>query len=256
MGEAAEASHSQSNRADIGRGVISAVIVTAVLLLTLQLTAQVIANYLPDSAEQKIGTWVDDFSEATPPDRAQDIFNKVLKVACQQTTCRDLDYRLGYMYDATPNAFAVIGGEIVLTNELYEWLETEEGLAFVLAHEIAHHNQRHIVEGLARQFLWQLLLSIVGLGDVPTSAVFFAEMAQSRRAEEEADRLAVKIVYELYGDKREDYAELFIRLKNNPDYQEHQRFSWVSSHPEMDERIAAIDREVDRLQQDKPATAN
>ena len=48
----------------------------------------------------------------------------------------------------TINAFAVPGGVIGIHNGLLLWAETEDELATVLAHEIAHLSQRHFSRGV------------------------------------------------------------------------------------------------------------
>ena len=45
--------------------------------------------------------------------------------------------------EATPNAFATLGGHIFITRGLLENVQSENGLAMVLAHEYAHIELRH-----------------------------------------------------------------------------------------------------------------
>lgn len=52
--------------------------------------------------------------------------------------------------DQTINAFALPGGQIFITRALYDRLQTEEELAGVLGHEIAHVVARHSAEHIAK----------------------------------------------------------------------------------------------------------
>ena len=53
--------------------------------------------------------------------------------------------------NATINAFAVPGGVIGVHNGLLLWAQTEDEIATVLAHEIAHLSQRHFSRGVEFQ---------------------------------------------------------------------------------------------------------
>ena len=53
--------------------------------------------------------------------------------------------------NATINAFAVPGGVIGIHNGLLSYAQTEDELATVLAHEIAHLSQRHFSRGVEFQ---------------------------------------------------------------------------------------------------------
>lgn len=56
----------------------------------------------------------------------------------------ELQYRFGVLSSKEVNAFATPGGFIFVTKGLLSFLRTEEELAAVLAHEIAHVNERHM----------------------------------------------------------------------------------------------------------------
>ncbi|HCN36457.1 MAG TPA: peptidase M48 Ste24p, partial [Bacteroidetes bacterium] len=57
--------------------------------------------------------------------------------------------------DKTVNAFALPGGQIFITYGLYKLLDSEDQLAGVLSHEIAHVINRHGAEHMAQQELTQ-----------------------------------------------------------------------------------------------------
>ena len=56
--------------------------------------------------------------------------------------------RVHYVDTAVPNAFAALGGHIAVTRGLYESVQSENALALVLAHEIAHVRARDPIAGI------------------------------------------------------------------------------------------------------------
>ncbi|MFC6999866.1 M48 family metalloprotease [Rufibacter roseus] len=62
------------------------------------------------------------------------------------------------------NAFATPGGHIYVFTGLIQYLDSEDQLAGVLGHEIAHADQRHTIKQLQKQYGISFLLSLA-LGD-------------------------------------------------------------------------------------------
>lgn len=58
--------------------------------------------------------------------------------------------------DKTANAFALPGGKVAVYTGLLPYTKTESGLAFVMAHEVAHAIARHGGERMSQQLLLQL----------------------------------------------------------------------------------------------------
>jgi beta-barrel assembly-enhancing protease len=92
------------------------------------------------------------------------------------------------------NAFAVPGGNIIMTRELIEKADAPEEVAGVLAHEIGHVYYRHPEAQLVRLTGMQVLSSVfTGSkgGNMSTNLAFLATLLQySRNAEAEADAYA------------------------------------------------------------------
>lgn len=92
------------------------------------------------------------------------------------------------------NAFAIPGGYIYLYTGLLLYLDSEAALAGVIAHEIAHVEERHATQRLTKYYGVSILLGIV-LGENPSTLaeiaanlfVGLAFLANSRNDEEEAD---------------------------------------------------------------------
>ena len=96
--------------------------------------------------------------------------------------------------DATVNAFCTPGGYIYIYTGLLNYLESEDQLAGVMGHEMAHADLRHTTEQLTKQYGVDLLISIL-LGNDPNQIADVAEsltfLAFSRDDEREADEHSV-----------------------------------------------------------------
>lgn len=75
--------------------------------------------------------------------KAQAYINRVGSYIAQQSERRDLPWAFVIIDTPSINAFAAPGGIVLVTRGLYDMLETEDELASVLAHEIAHVNRQH-----------------------------------------------------------------------------------------------------------------
>lgn len=100
----------------------------------------------------------------------------------------------------TINAFALPGGQIFITHGLYRHLGSEDALAGVLAHEIAHVIGQHTAQQLAKNDLFRSIASAVYVAgsDYTYSSGQVAQMVNavlstrySRDHETESDRLGV-----------------------------------------------------------------
>jgi len=95
-----------------------------------------------------------------------------------------------------PNAFAIPGGDVVVTDTLVELVEHPEELDSVLLHEIGHvherHGMRHAIQASAITLVVSLLLGDVGgLGELATAVpIFLLQSSYSRKSEREADEYA------------------------------------------------------------------
>ena len=113
--------------------------------------------------------------------------------------------------DRTLNAFAVPGGFIFVHSGLILETHNESELAGVLAHEISHVTQRHIVRSLLEQrksgmtsaaaMLAAILLGAAGGADVALAGIAGAQtlalgqqMSFSRDMESEADRVGIAVL--------------------------------------------------------------
>ncbi|MFW2349694.1 M48 family metallopeptidase [Qipengyuania sp.] len=137
------------------------------------------------------------------------------------------------------NAVALPGGQVLLFDGLIQQAESPEELAGVLAHEVGHVRERHVMTALLRQFGLSILLA--GTDSRVTNSVFgLASMGYSREAEREADdyarsRMAESDISPLGA------AGFFERVaeETGEDEDAPALVGWIASHPSSVERAKA-----------------
>ena len=102
---------------------------------------------------------------------------------------------------STPNAFATLGGHVFVYQGLIDYLENENQLAMVLAHEIGHIKHRDPIVSLGRgavvSLLWSSLLG--QSSNVLGEAGMLTLMSFGRGMESDADALGVAVLNRCYG---------------------------------------------------------
>lgn len=96
--------------------------------------------------------------------------------------------------DNTVNAFCTPGGYIYIYTGLLKYLESEDQLAGVMGHEMAHADRRHTTDQLTKSYGVEFLLSILLSGsayDYASIAASLAFLEFSREDETEADEYSV-----------------------------------------------------------------
>ncbi len=119
--------------------------------------------------------------------------------------------------DRTINAFALPGGKVAVFTGILKVTKTEDGLATVMGHEVAHALQRHGAERMSRSVLEQIgQLAALGAGaaagrpDAAMAAMTVYGVGVSlpfnRRQESEADLIGLRLMAEAGYDPREAVA--------------------------------------------------
>jgi predicted Zn-dependent protease len=154
------------------------------------------------------------------------------------------------------NAFALPGGFVYVNRGLIEQTANLSELAGVLAHEIAHVEERHSVkqlERVQRANLGGALASILlggaggGLAQAGINVAGTAILAgYSREAESEADSLGVILMVES-GIDPTGMVTFFKRLLAEHERQPSLFEQWFSTHPLTEERIATTRAEIAAL---------
>ncbi len=148
-----------------------------------------------------------------------------------------------------PNAFALPGGTIIVTDALVRTFPDPDVIAGVLGHEIAHVSERHGLKRVYRSIGTFLLVALIA-GDVGPiveemllEGALLLSLGRSRNQELEADRIGIGLAFEA-GYDPEALVHLFEYLSDDSGVP-----SWLSTHPALDERVPAIRRTADGIRQ-------
>lgn len=153
--------------------------------------------------------------------------------------------------DKTANAFALPGGKVAVYTGLLPYTKTEDGLAFVLAHEVAHAIARHGGERMSQQLLVQLGQQGLNLAVGSQSQVAVQAINQaygvtaavgvllpfSRAQESEADHIGLILMAKAGYDPREspNFFESMKAAKKGGGPP-----AFLTTHPADEERIARL----------------
>jgi predicted Zn-dependent protease len=163
-------------------------------------------------------------------------------------TAKEITYSFKVIKDdATVNAFALPGGYIYVYSGLLLEADNEAELAAVLAHETAHVSERHAAERVATAYGIERVAAVV-TGEDPSMASEIvtgflgqgALLTYGREQESEADAVGLDLQIEAGYDPRA-FVTFFRKLGSGSRVP-----TLLSSHPHPEDRINAIQREIDR----------
>ncbi len=193
------------------RGVLVSVGLLVALAVALQqwglpAAARAVVAFTPLSVDESLGAATLDAIDGTLmlPSRLAEAEKTRLKAAFAQALAAQppgsvpawtLEFRRSRI---GPNALALPGGTLVMTDELVELVSGDERvITAVLAHELGHVRHRHGLRMLVQVTLLGGLASVV-LGDFSSVLagvpVLMGQASYSREAEREADAEAVRIL--------------------------------------------------------------
>jgi len=214
--------------------------------------ADVVVRWVPPALERSIGenalSQVDELwlqpskLKAEQQQRLQERFAALVTASGQGATSYRLHFRAGPKAMG-PNAFALPGGDIVLTDALVEFLsDQEDAVLGVLAHELGHVKHQHGLRLLVKSSLVGAMAGLM-LGDFSSLLAgvpaVLANAGYSREAEREADRCA-RDTLRAGGLSPAVMAVFFERLQGLRKGKEGEgRFSVpsaIASHPDDEER--------------------
>lgn len=145
------------------------------------------------------------------------------------------------------NAWAMHGGKMAVYTGLVDKLQlTDDELAAIMGHEMAHALREHSREAMSQALATDLTINLgvqllglgAGVGDmVSTGADLMLRLPNSRRAESEADRLGLELAARSGFDPR---AAVSLWQKMAAQSQGKQPPAWLSTHPSHSQRVAEL----------------
>lgn len=168
------------------------------------------------------------------------------KLASQPGVPR-LEYRLILLSEAAPNAVALPGGTIGVTQGLLQSLDDEASLAFVLGHELGHFRNRDHLRAMVRDTGRGTAVALIfgGDGSLIANADRWLSLGYSRQQEFDADRFGLDLVHAAYG-KTEGSDALFRLLRDRSSVP-----PWAhmfQTHPDLEERLRRLEARAAELE--------
>lgn len=192
-------------------------------------------------------------ADETVQDRVRSIGQRLAEI-CDR---KELVYHFAVVADAEVNAFSLPGGYVYVNEGLIKRTASDDELAAVIAHEIAHIAARHAVRryesGLGAQLVH--LVSLVASGDARavqgvSVAMQVAQLSYARQDELEADQLAVRYLKAAGFDPKGALSFLErlqeIRFTEQPRYLPRgvTRPQYGMTHPFIPDRLRVVKEEL------------
>lgn len=221
---------------------------------------------MSSSAERRLGDRIarelyrdpDYLDDAILGEYVQGIWQRLMDGARQRGELQpELEERFAWEVvlgrDRSVNAFALPGGYMGVHLGLIAVVSSEDELASVLAHELSHVTQRHIVRIISRQsnqapwLLGAMILGALAAASNPgaagamivggQAAAVQGQLNFSRDMEREADRVGYGVMTQAGFDAR-GFVGMFEKLQQANRFNDTGAFPYLRSHPLTTERIA------------------
>ena len=222
-------------------------VIAAIVFVGLALLADKLAKYIPFEKELEISSrFAADFPESGPLNAyLQGLADRV--VAAQELPA-GMRIRTHYVDSATVNAFATLGGNVVFFRGLVSKMPSENALAMVLSHEIAHVKLRHPISTFGRGLAIGIVVAMVSAGSGSDivgrtlgNAGLLTALTFSRSQESAADAEALRTLARMYGHVA-GAAEVFKLLQEESTRGSGSMPAILRTHPLDQDRIESIGR--------------
>jgi predicted Zn-dependent protease len=166
------------------------------------------------------------------------------------------DYRFYVVKDSTFNAFAAPAGHVFVNSGLLEAMDSEQELAGIIGHEIAHVECRHISQKIERSSKINMLTLagmaagiFLGIGGADTAAQALTmgsmaageslSLAYSREDESQADQVGLKYLYQA-GYGAEGLVTMLRKIRSTEWFGSYVIPKYLNPQPDSEDRIAYI----------------
>jgi predicted Zn-dependent protease len=161
-------------------------------------------------------------------------------VAEQSLRAGEVDFRFGILDTEDVNAFATPGGYIFITRGALALMTSEAELAGVLAHEVAHVDEKHVLDDIRRAGVMstasdEAQLSGPLLDAISEKGASLLFTGLSREDEIQADSLGL-LYASAVGYRADGMLQFLLHLDEAVHEEEGGMREWVATHPPTTER--------------------
>jgi predicted Zn-dependent protease len=231
--------------------VASVALLAGGYLYALPAAVRVISAALPQSAERRLGDGVFDvldgrlFQQSTLTEAERSDVERLVAEAAR-LGAPGLEYQLVFRStEQKPgvNAFALPGGTVVLLDELVRRTGGDERLLAVVAHELGHVARHHSTQSLLKAAGVGAVTSLLWgdfSGQAANLPAVLAMLDYSRDAEREADDDAVRFLHATGRSSRPMFDALCLLAAVEREAETMGLPSILSTHPDIEERLADV----------------
>lgn len=243
---------------------VGAILIVMVLVVGLSLSVKYLASYVPFETELALSGVVQDrLGEMQTLDKEQLQIQNYLqdladRLAASQRLPKDYKITVHYVDDELVNAFATLGGHVLIYRGLLEKMPHENALSMVMAHEIAHVKHRDPIVSLGRSVTIMLLLSTLTgfsdsgfVGDLLGQAGMVTTLSFGRDQETAADSEAMDTLERYYRHLNGAAALFEVLLAQEQGYSPP---AFLRTHPLTQDRIDHINQRANTLNATASAT--
>ena len=167
----------------------------------------------------------------------QDYLNKIVAKLTPFLQRKGIDYQIHVINDTkTFNAFSVAGGHIYITTKMIDWTTSEDELAFIIGHEMAHIDQKHGARKVQQSLLGQSLFGAYGTLAANASLILTQPFGQID--EYQADREGATLVTKAGYDVRKGL-RFFKMMSSQENYTTLEKL--IRTHPYSIERYTCLE---------------
>lgn len=225
----------------LGGGLLGLIVALVVVFGWL---GNILGAWLPFETEMRLATSISrNLPESNDSPARLELQKLADKLTAAQPLPPGMQIRIHLLDSPERNAFATLGGHIFVLRGLIEAMPHENALAMVLAHEIAHVRERHVIRSMSQNVLTSLLMALLNsnaqsdlAGGLANQAGIGTALSFSRSMGNAADAQALANLHALYGHVG-GASVLFEKLQAE---QPQQLPEWFSSHPDSAQRIRSL----------------
>jgi len=181
------------------------------------------------------------------------LINEIGRKLAKYSELKGMNYHFRILKKEGPNAFSIPGGYIYVTYDLFDYVQSDDELAGILAHEIAHVIHNHALKQIRDNTKYTLLTILavlltrepdVGILGKLTTITFLNQY--SRKYEEEADLTAIDLLVKA-GYNPVGFFTFLERLYVREMFRPEVNLGIFQTHPETKERVNYIKNKLEEM---------
>ncbi len=224
--------------------VLVAGTIALILIITLiiGLFAGFLAKRIPFEYEQSLSAPFENIQKVEKTEKYLYLENLVNKLAKCSDLPEEMQVKFHYSSDSVVNAFATLGGNIIVFQGMIDEVENENQLAMIIAHEIAHIKYRHPIQSLGRGVIVSISFSLFFGSSVSNplqQAGLLTLLKFGRSMETQADTAGLQALQKCYGHVN-GASQVFENFEKMQQKQHLTELPFLATHPLNSTRIENI----------------